>query len=371
MQAFPYLFGYLIPLLAAAGIYFGGPLWPYAALLLAFGVIPPIEALAAGTAAPRESAQPGCLPGRSPEPGCFGADRMSEPERHGRSFDFTLYLSAPVQYALVIYLLLAVSQGRYQNYAELAGWILSVGLSCGMLGINSAHELGHRPRGYEQWLAQALLLTSLYMHFFIEHNRGHHRHVATPLDPATARKGEYLYTFWPRSIAMSFVSAWRLEAKRLRNSGQRPYGLRNRMWLYVTLQAGTLAVIYGAFGGAALAAFALAALTGILLLETINYVEHYGLLRKFDRTHNRYEKVRPHHSWNSNHLLGRLLLFELPRHSDHHAFAARRYQDLRHFDASPQMPAGYPAMVLLALVPPLWQRVMDPRLQQTASSTRP
>ncbi len=349
MHALKYLFGYSIPLLAAAGIFFGGGWWSYSALILAFGIIPLLEVV---LPAPRANS---------------GAGDAT----NSRFFDFVLYLSVPIQYGLIGYLLVAVSQGWYANYVELIGWMLSVGVSCGMLGINAAHELGHRNKAHEKWFSKALLLTSLYLHFFIEHNRGHHRHVATPLDPATARRGEWLYSFWARSVIFSFVSAWQIEAKRLRNLGFAPYGYRNTMWRYTLVQLSALAAIFLIAGPMALLAFVVAATMGFLLLETINYVEHYGLSRTYDPIKKRYEKVQPHHSWNSNHLLGRLLLFELPRHSDHHAFAERRYEGLRHFDESPQMPAGYPAMVLMALVPPLWFFVMHRRLERLQAAGAP
>lgn len=340
-----YLTGYVVPLSAALGIYLGG-LWAYGAVIIAFGIFPFLEAIL-------------------PAPDDNHPESAVATLESRRLFDFVLYVSVPIQYGIVGYFLYAVATGQHAGPVELVGWILSVGVSCVMLGINAGHELGHRTRRSEKRMSQALLLTSLYLHFFIEHNRGHHRHVATPLDPASARRGEWLYPFWWRSVSGGFLSAWQIEAKRLRNSGHpHPYGFANQMLRFMLVQVAALVAIGLVAGPIALGAFILAATVGFLLLETVNYLEHYGLQRRFDSTKQRYEKVQPHHSWNSNHLLGRLLLFELPRHSDHHAHAARRYQGLRYFERSPQMPAGYPAMILLAMVPPLWFYVMHRQIDR-------
>jgi alkane 1-monooxygenase len=246
---------------------------------------------------------------------------------------------------------------------ELLGAVLSMGVACGVLGINVAHDLGHRRKTYEQNLAKSLLLTSLYMHFFIEHNRGHHARVATHADPATSRRGESIFQFLPRSIAGGWLDAWELEFRRLKVRKLSLFSLRNQMMRFQLLQVAFTACIFLAFGPTAGIAFVAAALMGAVMLETVNYVEHYGLRRE-EKPNGRFEGVRPAHSWNSNHPVGRIILFELTRHSDHHANDRRRYQVLRHFDESPQLPTGYPAMMVLAWCPPLWFAVMHRELDR-------
>ena len=238
-----------------------------------------------------------------------------------------------------------------------------MGVLCGLLGINAAHELGHRVKPFEQFLAKALLLTSLYMHFIIEHNRGHHKNVSTDNDPASSRYGETIYKFWFRSIIFSFISAWKIEAKELRKKGIPLFSMKNEMIQFLLIQLAMLLLIYFIFGYMVVFYFTGAALFGIFLLETVNYIEHYGLRRK-KTGENVYERVMPIHSWNSNHPLGRIMLFELSRHSDHHYMASRKYQVLRNFDTSPQLPTGYPGMMLLALLPPLWFKVMHKKIEQ-------
>jgi alkane 1-monooxygenase len=248
-----------------------------------------------------------------------------------------------------------------QNY-EYWGISLSMGIFLGAMGINVAHELGHRDKAYERFMAKMLLLPNMYMHFIIEHNRGHHVNIATKEDPASARYNEILYFFWIRSVAMTYISAWRLEAKRLKNEGKSFFSYHNEMIIFQLAQLSYLFLVWY-FGGILLLFSAiLIAVVGFLLLETVNYIEHYGLSRK-KLENGRYERVQPWHSWNSNHVLGRLILFELSRHSDHHFKANRKYQVLRHFDESPQLPYGYPMSMLMSFVPPLWFAVMNPRVK--------
>jgi alkane 1-monooxygenase len=238
-----------------------------------------------------------------------------------------------------------------------------MGLLCGVFGINVGHELGHRVNVFEQTLAKALLLTSLYMHFFTEHNKGHHKRVATPEDPSSARYGEMIYLFYFRTIIFSYLSAWHIANEELRKKGKHAFSIYNEMIQFHLIQALLLGLIYWNFGGLITLYFLAAAVIGILLLETVNYIEHYGLQRKATGE-GKYERAMPEHSWNSDHVIGRLMLFELSRHSDHHYMASRKYQVLRHHDHSPQMPTGYPGMMLLSLVPPLWFSVMNQKIKQ-------
>ncbi|MFN9492134.1 MAG: alkane 1-monooxygenase, partial [Sphingobacteriales bacterium] len=230
-------------------------------------------------------------------------------------YDLILYALVPVQYSLLAFFLFRVGDGSL-SMLETIGIVLSMGMACGILGINAAHELGHRSTGYEQTMSKMLLLTSLYMHFFIEHNRGHHRHVSTDEDPASARKGEWVYAFYIRTIIGSWLSAWKLEKERLGKKGYSFWSMHNEMLRFQLIQIALLVAIAVIFDVRTMLLFMLAAFIGILLLETVNYIEHYGLRRL--QVNGKYERTMPCHSWNSNHPLGRLMLLELSRHSDHH-----------------------------------------------------
>lgn len=236
-----------------------------------------------------------------------------------------------------------------------------MGIMCGVFGINIAHELGHRNSTGEKILSKIMLCTSLYMHFYIEHNRGHHRNVGTKEDPATALKNESVYTFWMRSLPLSFLSAWNIVKKERSRKKLKTWSLGNEMIQYLLVEFLLCAVIGFYFGMNAMFFFLIAAFIGMLLLETVNYIEHYGLYRK-KVSEFRYEDVEPKHSWNSDYIIGRIFLFELTRHSDHHWEPSKHYQLLDSMPKASQLPAGYPAMMLLSLVPPMWFRVMNPRL---------
>ncbi|GAB1307708.1 alkane 1-monooxygenase [Urechidicola sp. KH5] len=268
-----------------------------------------------------------------------------------------LYSIVPIQLILLFVFLTTWNQDF--TTSEIIGRIASMGIMCGVFGINVGHELGHKDERWEQFLGEILLLTSLETHFLPYHNYGHHFDVATPNDAATARKNEWVYSFWFRSQISSYFKAWQMDLKRLKIKKQNV--LMSRMLWYTVAQVTLCTVIYTYFGALILAYFLLAALIGILLLETVNYIEHYGLLRKQKKS-GRYEVVNPTHSWNSDHLVGRLLLFELSRHSDHHHRANKPYQLLDSHSESPQMKTGYPGMMYLALVPPLWFKLMNKEL---------
>jgi alkane 1-monooxygenase len=244
---------------------------------------------------------------------------------------------------------------------ELVGATLSVGATTGAIGMAVAHELIHRRHGYARAFGAILLASVTYPHFAIEHVKGHHRHVGTPRDPATARLGESLYRFVPRSVVGGLISAWQIERLRLWEREAGTWSRHNVMLRYAALVLATYGAIAIVLGPLALALFAGQSLVAIAALEVINYIEHYGLLRKKSSAYE-YERVKPEHSWDSPNRISNWMLMNLPRHSDHHLSAAKRYQSLELLTHAPRLPGGYGAMFLLALVPPLWFRVMDPRV---------
>ncbi len=282
--------------------------------------------------------------------------------RKNKFYDYMLYIIVVYQYAILFYFLRSMMQPGLLWW-EITGRIFSMGLLCGTFGINVAHELGHRVNKFEQVLAKALLATSLYIHFFIEHNKGHHKNVATPEDPSSARYNEPIYTFYYRTILYSYISAWKIANQDCRRKGNATFSLKNEMIQAHFMQFILLGSICIFFGWLICLYFIAAAIIGIHLLETVNYIEHYGLQRKQTET-GVYERTMPRHSWNSNHPLGRIMLFELSRHSDHHYLASRKYQILQHHDESPQLPTGYPGSMILAMVPPAWFYVMNKKIKE-------
>jgi alkane 1-monooxygenase len=289
-----------------------------------------------------------------------------EMARHNKWYDYLLYIIVPLQFAALILFLWSLKSPGLQWW-ELTGRILSMGLLCGTFGINVAHELGHRNNRREQFLAKTLLASSLYIHFFIEHNKGHHKHVATPNDPSSARLNEPVYFFYFRTIFFSYLSAWKIANDDCRKAGYPVISMHNEMIQAQLWHLLLIAVIYFSFGGFACLCFMGAALVGILLLETVNYIEHYGLARQKNEN-GQFERAMPWHSWNSNHPIGRIMLFELSRHSDHHYLASRKYQILRHHDDAPQLPTGYPGSIILSLFPPLWFYIMNRKITKLPHS---
>ena len=335
-----YLLAYFVPLSAVCSLYFQG-VWSWATMLFVFGAIPIMELLAPVTTTNHAEA--------------------AETERTDNAlFDWLLYLNAPILYGIVAWYLWIVA---FQNPDTSTWWGLTMatGIVVGTCGINVAHELGHRRSRGEQNLAKWMLLPALYQHFFVEHNWGHHKNVATDLDPASARKGEILFVFWIKSVVGGWRNAWALESERLKKAGQSTVSFQNQMLRFSIYQAGWLLAVYLLTGSAGLLGAIAVAVVGFLLLETVNYLEHYGLRRK-KLPSGHYEPVTQAHSWNSDHEIGRILLYELTRHSDHHFKSTRKYQILRHLDESPQLPFGYPTSVLLCLVPPLWFAIMNKRV---------
>ncbi|MET7945950.1 alkane 1-monooxygenase [Micromonospora sp. NPDC005324] len=294
-----------------------------------------------------------------------GDDRQNPPEEAvprlsaDGYYRWLTYLYLPAQYAALV-LCCSVWTRDGLSMAGAAGLVATVGVVNG-IAINTAHELGHKRERVERWLSKVALAPTGYGHFYVEHNRGHHVRVATREDPASSRLGESFWAFWPRTVFGSLRSAWRLETSRFRVRGRSPWTHRNDVLNAWAMTLVLYAALTVTFGPGVLPFLALQAVVGFSLLEVVNYLEHYGLARQ--RTvAGRYEKVDPRHSWNSDRTVTNVFLFQLQRHSDHHANPLRRYQTLRSFDAAPRLPAGYATMVVVALVPPLWRRVMDHRV---------
>jgi alkane 1-monooxygenase len=276
-----------------------------------------------------------------------------------RYYRWCTYVFIPIQYAGLVFACWLWADGGL-SVAESIGLLMTVSIVSGV-SINTAHELGHKRASLERWLSKIALAQSGYGHFFIEHNRGHHVRVATPEDPASARLGESFWAFLPRTIAGSLRSAWGLERTRLGRMGRSPWSIHNDILNAWAMTVVLFAALVAVFGWVVLPYLLAQAVLGFSLLEVVNYLEHYGLLRQ-KREDGRYERCRPEHSWNSNNIASNVLLYHLQRHSDHHANPTRRYQALRHVDEAPQLPTGYAGMILVAWVPPLWRRVMDHRL---------
>ncbi len=342
MRVFKYFFVYLLPI----SVYFSFNtvgIWTFLPIMLFFVLVPLLELFIKPDTANMD-------------------EKTAYDEKNKSIYDWILYTAVPVQIGFLIYFLFIIQQTPFGT-VEFFGRVLSMGLMCGVLGINVGHELGHRLNRREQLLGEILLLTSLDTHFLPYHNAGHHRNVATPEDAATAAKNELLFTFWFTSHFGSYIDAWKIENDRMKRVGKPIWTLSNRMVAYSLANILLIFAIYSFFGMTVLIAFGIAAVIGISLLETVNYIEHYGLLRKKNE-HGVYEKVKHTHSWNSDHPIGRALLFNLSRHSDHHYNGSKKYQVLKSLSTSPQMPTGYPGMMILALFQPLWFLVMNKKLEQ-------
>ena len=337
-----YLAAYIVPVLCVLGIYqLGGA--TYSAFIFAFVLIPVLEFFA-------------------PQSEENLTEEQKDSKLASMFFDFLLYLNVPVVFAILFYAASVISSQTLSTF-EIVGLCLSLGSLLASCGINVAHELGHKPSGLAQVSSCILLLPCLYMHFFIEHNRGHHKNVATPEDPATSRYNEILYIFWIRSTVQSYISAWQLEISRLKSNNKSFFSPNNMMIWFSIITAAYIFAVFSFFSFQAFIVIMVSGVISFLFLETINYVEHYGLLRE-KLPSGRYERVLPKHSWNSNHHFGRIILYELTRHSDHHYLANKKYQVLDHYDNAPQLPLGYPGSMLMSLVPPLWFYVMNKELKK-------
>jgi len=339
---------FIIPGLVVTGFYIGGS-GNFLAILFSFLILPAIDQFC-------------------------GIDTSNVSEKEIKTvaddffYRFVTYIWTFFQLACFLWAIYAVTGGALDTMLEWFAFTLSFSLITGGIGITVAHELGHKKSRLEKFYSKLLLMTVSYMHFYIEHNRGHHVYVATPLDPATAKRNEGFYAFWMRSVFGGYAHAWRLEKKRLERDGKPWFHYSNEMFRFAffpILFCAALTIAGSFFRDRFVYEvplfFFAQSFFAFTLLELVNYVEHYGITRR-EVSPGRYERVNPLHSWNASHMLSNFFLFQLQRHSDHHAYAFKRYQVLNHYDGSPQLPYGYPTMILLALLPPLWFSMMNKRL---------
>lgn len=340
MKDLKYLGAFSIPLVAIISIYLKEN-WSYATPVYAFVILPVLELILPINEHNLEK-------------------KEVENKLKNKLFDWLLYLNLPIIFGVLVFGLIEVNSTQLQTF-EIVGLILSVGIVLGVNGINVGHELGHRQSTNERFIGKALLLPSLYMHFYIEHNFGHHLHAATKEDPATARYNQSVYSFWFTSTLRQYFNAWDIQSKLLKNNNLNFISVKNDMLWFLVIEAIYMITIYFLFGEFGLLFSILSAIVGFVLLETVNYIEHYGLLRLKTKS-GRYERVKEIHSWNSNHVIGRIVLYELTRHSDHHYKTSKKYQILDCHEESPQMPFGYPTSMVLSLIPPLWFKVMNKRV---------
>nr|GLK34631.1 alkane 1-monooxygenase [Rhodococcus wratislaviensis] len=325
------------------------PVWWWIGALLLFGLLPLLDRF-------------------------FGPDGQNPPEEvmeqleNDRYYRYCTYVFIPFQMASLVFTcyLWSADNLSWLGIDGGLGLVSKIGVAftvavMGGIGINTAHEMGHKKTELERWLAKITLAQTFYGHFYIEHNRGHHVRVATPEDPASSRFGESFWTFLPRSVWGSLKSSWELEKTRMQRLGKSTWSIHNDVlnaWLMSVVLFGALIAI---FGPVVIPFLIIQAVYGFSLLETVNYLEHYGLMRQKTAS-GRYERCAPAHSWNSDHIVTNIFLYHLQRHSDHHANPTRRYQTLRSMDGAPNLPSGYASMITLAYFPPLWRKVMDHRV---------
>ena len=342
MRNLKYLFAYTVPLSAFISFESIG-LGTYTSVIYAFIILPFLD----------------LITGK-------GSENISKEKANNKKtswvFDVMLYLNLPIVFGL---LWLVFSKIQTQEYAayELIGLGLSAGILLATNAINVAHELGHRTPYFERFMGKLLYMPCLYMHFYIEHNFGHHLNVATPNDGATAKYNQTVFSFWVTSVTKQYVDAWNCQIKLLKTQNRPFLSVKNDMLWYHLIQP---TYIFGVFYFFSFDAMLFAIAVGVvsfLFLESINYIEHYGL-RRFKTPSGRYERVQPQHSWNSNFKIGRIVLYELTRHSDHHFKSSKKYQLLNTYDQSPTLPLGYPASILLSFIPPLWFKIMNPRVPE-------
>lgn len=338
MRDLKYLFAYSVPLSAFVSFESMG-LGTFISVIYAFIILPFLDLIAGNN-----------------------SENLSKEEENNKKtkwiFDVMLYLNLPIVFGLLWLVFTKVQTQEYATY-ECIGLGLSTGILLATNAINVAHELGHRTPYFERFMSKCLYIPCLYMHFYIEHNFGHHMNVATPNDGATAKYNQTVFSFWITSVTKQYLDAWKCQMKLLKIQNQPFFSMKNDMlWYHLIQPAYLFGVFYFFSFNVMLFAIAIGVVS-FLFLESINYIEHYGLVR-FKTPSGRYERVQPQHSWNSNFNIGRIVLYELTRHSDHHFKSSKKYQLLNSYEQSPTLPFGYPASILLSFIPPLWFKIMNP-----------
>lgn len=340
--ALPFLLSFLIPIGVVSGILLGG-LWNFLGIGLVFLAHPLLDFLLG-----QESIQPRT-----------SGDLKSKVQF--KTYSLILWVYVPVQLGIQYWILSKPERTPFLSLSWIgAAW--SLGAMAGATGITAAHELIHRRNRWERFLGVTLLLSVCFPHYRVEHVFGHHRHVATPHDPATARKGESIYFFWIRSTIMGWLSAWKIENARAAAAKTFQWH-RHRLIHYTLVQSSLIALIWALWGWKALVLFFIQSSMAVMLLETVDYIEHYGLVRR-QTAPGRYEPATDLHSWDSRHRVTNWFLFNLGRHAHHHAQPFVRYENLQLSRSGHEFEQGYSSMIWLALCPPLWKREMDPKLQQ-------
>lgn len=348
-------FIYLLPLtLPAASYYWGNSTgyhtgFTWLSLIVVYGLVPLLDLLL----------------GKDP----VNPDEVKTPELAKENFYRWLTVSCLPLYALCLF-----STGYFFiQWTELSlfgqfMYMVSMGTVGGIIAINVGHELIHKNTKLEQISGGLLLSLVSYAGFKVEHVYGHHVHVSTPEDASSSRYNQNVYQFLPHAYVHNFLNAWKLQKKRMEKKGLGLLSVKNELiWYYlftvaVSLVMGGFFAYFGSEFWLGVLFFYVQSFVAFTMLEVINYIEHYGLHRR-KMSNGKYERVTPEHSWNSNYFLTNMFLFQLQRHSDHHAYAARRYQVLRHYEESPQLPFGYATMFTIALIPPLWKAIMNPRVE--------
>ncbi|MDG2396635.1 MAG: alkane 1-monooxygenase [Flavobacteriaceae bacterium] len=346
MRDLKYLFAYTIPISVYISISYQG-YFSFTSLIYAYGFIPFIEFFMSGNSN-------------------HESEKRNSSNFKNLFFDLLLYLNLPIVVFLLFYGFLVLNHSDLFIYEQI-GIIFSLAILLATNGINVAHELGHRSNLFEQTISKILLMFSLYMHFYIEHNKGHHKNVGTELDPATAKFNQNLYSFWISSTIGQYKNAWIYQLDFLKNNGLGFYSFKNQMLFFTIFQLLYLFALFFTWGFSGIIIGASVAVISFLMLETINYIEHYGLSRKKSSS-GRYERVQTQHSWNSEHYIGRIVLYELTRHSDHHYKTSKKYQFLENKIESPQLPFGYPTSMIIAMIPTIWFSIMNKQIEKYRSA---